>query len=95
MTGTYRGLSASTLGVLTRKTSVLTIPRCLVSDPLALMHYQHGHPGPVAAAPMYTLMDRRQTVIASGISWWKYRGKYLDGASSDWSKEAVLDSFTP
>lgn len=51
----------------------------------------------VTAAPMYTLlMDRRQLVSASRIAWWEYKGKYLDGASSDWVPETeVLDRFTP
>ena len=50
----------------------------------------------VAAAPMYTPMDRRTIVSASGVARWGYRGKYLDGVSSDWVAESeALDSFTP
>ena len=50
----------------------------------------------VAAAPMYTLMDRRTMDSVSGVARWEYRGKYLDGASSDWATESEsLDSFTP
>ena len=50
----------------------------------------------VAAAPMYTLIDRKQMVSESGTARWEYRGRYLDGVSSDWVTEAEsLDSFTP
>ena len=50
----------------------------------------------VAAAPLYTLMDRRTMVSASGVARWEYRGKHLDGVSSDWVAESeALDSFTP
>ena len=50
----------------------------------------------IAAAPMYTLMDRRTMDSVSGVARWEYRGKYLDGASSDWATESEsLDSFTP
>ena len=47
----------------------------------------------VAAALMYTPMDRKQMVSASGIARWEYRGKYLDGVSSDKVAE-VLGRFT-
>ena len=50
----------------------------------------------VAAAPMYTLMDRRTMVSASGVARWEYRGKYLDEVSSDWVAESeARDGFTP
>ena len=35
---------AASVGVLTRKASLLAIPHCLVPDLLALVHCQHGHP---------------------------------------------------
>ena len=41
----------------------------------------------VAAAPMYTLIDRTM-VSAPGVARWEYRGKYLDGVSSDWVAES-------
>ena len=48
------------------------------------------------AAPMYTLLDRRRVVSATGVARWEYRGRYLDGVASDWVSEAEsLDSFTP
>ena len=52
----------------------------------------------VAAAPMYTLIDRKKMEIDVGTVRWEYRGRYLDGISSDWVKEAEVlleDSFTP
>ena len=48
------------------------------------------------AAPMYTLLDRRRVVSATGVARWEYRGRYLDGVASDWVSETEsLDSFTP
>ena len=48
------------------------------------------------AAPMYTLLDRRRVVSASGVARWEYRGRYLEGVASEWvSEEKSLDSFTP
>ena len=50
----------------------------------------------VAAAPMYTEIDRKNMVSKTGIARWECRGRYLDGVSSDWVTEAEsLDSFTP
>ena len=37
----------------------------------------------VAAAPMYTLMDRRTIVSAPGAARWEYGGKYLDEVLPD------------
>ena len=48
------------------------------------------------AAPMYTLLDRRRVLSATGVARWEYRGRYLDGVASEWISEAgSLDSFTP
>ena len=45
-----------------------------------------------AAAPMYTLLDRKRVVSSPGAARWEYRGQYLD----DWVSETkALDSFTP
>ena len=41
---------------LVRRTLVLAIPSCLVSDLLALIHCQHGHPG--VARALALLRDR-------------------------------------
>ena len=41
---------------LVRRTSVLAIPSCLVSDLLALIHCHHGHPG--VARTFALLRDR-------------------------------------
>ena len=52
--------------------------------------------GSVPAAPMYTLTDRKKVESEVGTVRWEYRGRYLDGVSSDWVKETeALDSFTP
>ena len=54
-----------------------------------------GEPS-TTAAPMYTLLDRRRVVSATGVVRWEYRGRYLDGVASDWVSETEsLDSFTP
>ena len=48
------------------------------------------------AAPMYTLLDRRRVVSATGAARWEYCGRYLDGVTWDWVSEAKsLDSFIP
>ena len=48
------------------------------------------------AAPIYTLLDRRRVVSASGVARWEYRGRYLDEVASEWVSEAEsLGSFTP
>ena len=51
-----------------------------------------GRPGDgehsTIAAPIYTLMDRRRVVSASGVARWEYRGRYLDGVASEWASEA-------
>ena len=50
----------------------------------------------VAAAPMYTPIDRKEAVSEARTARWEYRGIYLDGDFSDWITEAAsLDSFTP
>ena len=50
----------------------------------------------VAAAPIYTLRDRKEVESEVGTVRWEYRGRYLDGVSSDWVKETeALDCFTP
>ena len=50
----------------------------------------------IGATPKYPLMDRRTMVCASGVARSGYRGKYLDGVSSDWVTESeALDGFTP
>ena len=47
------------------------------------------------AAPMYTLLDRRRVVSATGVARWEYRRRYLDGVASEWVSKAELpDSFT-
>ena len=49
----------------------------------------------VAAAPMCTLIDRKVESDVGTVRW-EYWGRYLDGVSSDWVKEAeALDSFIP
>ena len=48
------------------------------------------------AAPMYTLLDRKRVVSATGVARWEHRGRYLDEVALDWVSEAgSLDSFTP
>ena len=50
----------------------------------------------VAAAPIYTLRDRKEVESEVGTVRWEYRGRYLDGVSSDWVKETeALDSCAP
>ena len=45
---------------------------------------------------MYTLIDRTKVESEMGTVRWEYRGRYLDGVSSDWVKKTeALDSFTP
>ena len=45
---------------------------------------------------MYTLIDRKKVESEVGTVHWEYRGRYLDGVSSDWVKETeALDCFTP
>ena len=45
---------------------------------------------------MYTMIDRGTMGGTSDAARWEYRGKPLDGASSDWVAESdALDSFTP
>ena len=45
---------------------------------------------------MFALIYRREVVSISGIAVWEYRGRYLDGVSSDWVTEAeFLGGFTP
>ena len=52
----------------------------------------------VAAVPLYTLIDRRVGKGTGGASaWtWEYRGRYQDGAQSDWiTEDEARDSFSP
>ena len=50
----------------------------------------------VAAVTVYMLMGRRTIVSASGVARWQYRGKRLDGVSSDQvAQSEALHSFTP
>ena len=48
-----------------------------------------------AAAPLYTLFDRRAVMESNGVWVWEYRGRFQDGVESHWmSEEEVQDSFT-
>eukprot|EP00752_Nemacystus_decipiens_P011522 g10231.t1 len=52
----------------------------------------------VVAVPLYTLTSRRVSHNATGTgAWtWEYRGRYQDGAQSDWiTEDEARDSFSP
>eukprot|EP00752_Nemacystus_decipiens_P018520 g16605.t1 len=52
----------------------------------------------VVAVPLYTLTSRRVSQNANGTgAWtWQYRGRYQDGAQSDWvTEDEARDSFSP
>jgi len=51
----------------------------------------------VVAVPLYTLTSRRVQHHATGSAWtWEYRGRYQDGAQSDWiTEDEARDSFSP
>ena len=53
-----------------------------------------GGPSTVAA-PMYSLLDRRRVVSATGVARWEYRNRYLGGVASNWVSEVEsLNDFT-
>ena len=41
----------------------------------------------IAAAPLYTLVDRKFSWVTEGTWAWEYKGKHLDGAESNWLSE--------
>eukprot|EP00752_Nemacystus_decipiens_P015644 g13961.t1 len=52
----------------------------------------------VVAVPLYTLTSRRVSHNATGTgAWtWEYRGRYQDGAQSDWiTEDEARESFSP
>ena len=49
-----------------------------------------------AAAPLYTLIDRKVSWIKEDTWVWEYKGRHQDGVESNWlSEEEAQESFTP
>ena len=49
-----------------------------------------------AAAPLYTLIDRKVLWVTEDTWVWEYKGRHLDGVESNWlNEEEVQESFTP